>query len=84
MNENGVWTILGWYKQGVINDKTLTNNEGQDTRNNNVQTNEVDNGELTFHIVHIRPTNHRFMEAESLLQNELFSRRFDTSTLSSE
>ena len=84
VNDNGGWTIIGWYKRGVINDKTLTNNEGQDTRNNNVQTNEVDNGELTFHIVHIRPTNHRFMEAESLLQNELFSRRFDTSTLSSE
>ena len=48
INENGGFTIIGWYKRGEINDQGGNQNENEE---------RVEAGEIGFHIVYIRPTN---------------------------
>eukprot|EP00957_Ditylum_brightwellii_P086705 6597531-Ditylum_brightwellii.AAC.1 len=49
VNLNGGWTVFGWYKRGVANNKTLTDasvliKDKEDAK--------VDSGDLSIHIVH--------------------------------
>jgi hypothetical protein len=84
INNNGGFTIIGWYKKGLINDKgliALQNNDanggsgGQQSNsmynNNNDDTAQVDSGELSYHIVSILPTNRDFLHRSSQLGREL-------------
>ena len=55
INDNGGFTVVGWYKRGVINDKSLidyrkiNNGNGRNTvanYNNNKEYMQVDSGEI--------------------------------------
>lgn len=46
INDNGGFTVLGWYKRGEIND--ISNEETQ---------NQVESSEIGYHIVSLYPTN---------------------------
>ena len=55
INDNGGFTVLGWYKRGVINDKSLidyrkiNNGNGRNTvanYNTNKEDMQVDSGEI--------------------------------------
>lgn len=85
INNNGGFTVIGWYKKGLINDKGLiaprNNNAtggsggGQQSNgnynNNNDDAAQVDSGELSYHIVNILPTNRDFLHRHSQLGREL-------------
>ena len=51
INVNGGFTVIGWYKRGEIND--ISNEENQ---------NDVESGDIGYHIVSIYPTNRNLVE----------------------
>jgi hypothetical protein len=51
INGNGGFTVIGWYKRGEIND--VSNEDNQ---------NEVESGDIGYHIVSIYPTNRKLVE----------------------
>ena len=87
VNQNGGFTVTGWYKRGVINDRTMldgTTNRNTNTAANRGSTNEnlqVDNGDVNYHITKIIPTNPDFADLTSALGQELLGKKFDVSSL---
>ena len=61
INENGGFTVIGWYKRGEIND--ISNEESQ---------NEVESSDIGYHIVSIVPTNRLIVD-----RTEFNSMKFD-------
>ena len=56
INDNYGFTVIGWYKRGVINDRSLVT-KGNGTGNNG-NTNEevqVQSGDVNYHIVELQP-----------------------------
>ena len=71
VNDNGGWTITGWYKRGVITDKSLLaassgGTNSASSHNNNNERIEVGAGEVNFHIVKLLPTDQDILESEPL------------------
>ena len=91
INNNGGFTITGWYKRGSMNDKGLlaprNDNANSTTQNSHYNNNneqdaaQVGSGELTYHIVNIVPTNRDFLDVETDLGALLNNAKFDTSTI---
>ena len=85
INDNGGFTVVGWYRRGTINDRTLvesrsSNNTTNGRSNNNTSTNEdiqVVAGEMTYHVVELYPTNRSLMDKTSILGEELHEKKFD-------
>ena len=80
IHDNGGFTIIGWYKRGVINDRSLCQNNTSAGNNNSSSNNEsieVDNGQANFHITQIFPTNRDFTDPTTLLGETLASLKFD-------
>ena len=52
VNNNGGWTVVGWYKRGKINDQSMDNdsNQSNNRNGNNNDEDQVDNGEICFHL----------------------------------
>lgn len=75
INENGGFTVVGWYKRGVINDKSLlasrnpngTVGGNSGNNKNNEEDVHVDAGEISYHIVHITPSNRDLLSPTSIL-----------------
>ena len=55
INDNGGFTVIGWYKRGGIND--ISNDESE---------NQVESSEIGFHIVSIYPTNSALLQSPGL------------------
>ena len=55
INSNGGWTVIGWYKRGVITDKSLL----EVPLLNEVST-QVAAGQISYHIVQMMPKNKFF------------------------
>ena len=89
INENGGFTILGWYKRGSMNDKGLTNSGNENTNsntnhnNNNESAVQVDAGDISLHIVNIIPTNRDFLDNTTALGGRLHNLKFDPTTIES-
>ena len=66
INNNGGYTVIGWYKRGEIND--ISNDDIQ---------NDVESGEVGHHIVSIYPTN-----PDVLKMREFKDNQFDFSNIS--
>lgn len=87
INSNGGFTVVGWYKRGVINDKSLiaTNSIANGTTNNTSFTNtddvQVDSGDISYHIVNISPTNKNFLDSTSVLGGRLNALKFDVTSI---
>lgn len=84
INRNGGFTILGWYKRGIINDKSLMTNHSNNnsSRNsNNEQDTQVDSGDISYHIVQIVPTNRAFLDDTTPLGRELNEAKFDVNQI---
>jgi hypothetical protein len=66
INNNGGFTVIGWYKRGQIQDRTVViqNSNDQNSRygTTNNQNTQVDNSEIKFHPCVIRPTEKFFFE----------------------
>ena len=76
VNENGGWTVIGWYKRGIITDKSLL-----EVPPSNVVSTEVASGLINYHIVQLLPTNNEFMNKNSDLYFQLHQRKYDTSQM---
>ena len=61
INDNGGFTVSGWYKRGEIND--ISNEESQ---------NQVESSDIGYHVVSIYPTNNLIIS-----RNEFKSKKFD-------
>ena len=96
INDNGGFTIVGWYKRGVINDRTIVNaraangNNGgsggnaiASNNNNDDQQAQVDSGDISYHIVSITPTNQNFFDRLSVLGQQLHQLKYDVSEIES-
>ena len=94
INNNGGFTVIGWYKKGLINDKGLiapqNNNAtggsgGQQSNGNynngNDDAAQVDSGGLSYHIVNILPTNRDFLHRHSRLRRELNDLKYNATLI---
>ena len=86
INNNGGFTVVGWYKRGVINDKSMiTTNANANTSNNPSLNNnddvQIDSGDISYHIVHISPTDKNFLESTSVLGTRLNALKFDVTSI---
>ena len=94
INNNGGFTIVGWYKRGVINDRTIVNaraansnssglgvNVSANNNNNNDDQVQVDSGDISYHIVSISPTNRNFLNQQSVLGHQLDQLKYDVSEI---
>ena len=80
INENGGFNTVGWYKRGVISDKilivargdSLSSSNFNNNNNNNIDEDiHVDSGEISYHIVHLTPTNQDFLDNSTVLGSHL-------------
>ena len=76
INDNGGWTVTGWYKRGLITDKSLL-----EVPPSNVVSTEVVSGQINYHIVQLLPSNEDFMDEDTDLFKELQLKKYDTSQM---
>ena len=86
INENGGFSIIGWYKRGKIQDRTVLvqNANDQNASKYGTQTNQnaqVDNSQINFHPCVVRPTEEKFSEANSDEWKMLQENKFDVNVL---
>ena len=92
INSQGGFTVVGWYKKGLINDKSLIvvqniNNGGNaaggnsntNQYNNNNETVQVESGDVSYHIISISPTNRDFFYETTQLSAQLKDLKFHVS-----
>ncbi len=67
VNDNGGWTVIGWYRLGMVVDKALAvDTQANSTYGNNTEeNNQVEAGETKFHIVSLYPTRPSFATRNS-------------------
>ena len=78
VNRNGGFTVVGWYKRGVINDKSLVAGAGPFSKEDDVQ---IEAGKISYHIVQLIPTNRSFFRRGSPLYLGLNSRKFNVNEI---
>lgn len=82
VNDNGGWTVIGWYKRGLINDQSMVSDETNNIRNNNTQNeNQVANGLINYHICVLRPSNNGYFTAYHTLKQRLERKKYQMSNL---
>ena len=82
INENGGFTIVGWYKRGVISDKSLISQDKNTIGYNTTESDsQIDSGDICYHIVQIIPSNREFLDPTTTLGEELSGLKFDVSTI---
>ena len=85
INDNGGFTVIGWYKRGNIQDRTILHQNNNNPDNNklfvNIETDTVDNSKIMFHPCVIRPSNDDFFDKTNDLFIALQEIKFDVSTL---
>ena len=86
INDNGGFTVIGWYKRGQITDKSLTSAKpSNNTLNHNSNDEEihVDAGDISYHIVSVYPTNRDFLDPSKSLFDRLKRKKFDVMAIES-
>ena len=82
INNNGDWTVIGWYKRGSIKDRSLIESTGGSNSTNNAnEDTTVGSGNLNFHVVELLPTNQTLLDKNSYLGAILDAMKFDVSRL---
>ena len=76
INDDGGWTLYGWGKRGLINDTSLLEFDSKKPEEKKVLSQEV-----TTHIVHIHPTNRKYMKDNTTEAKNLHDMKFDLSTV---
>ena len=76
VNRNGGWTVIGWYKRGVITDKSLL-----EVPLSNAVSTQVAAGQINYHIVQMIPTNASFLVRGSELYKDLQREKYDVGNL---
>ena len=80
VNDNDGWTVVGWYKRGIMTDKTLVTSRV--TTNANSETSEnVDAGMLTYHVIELVPTDRSILNKASVKGSQLQALKYDVTKL---
>ena len=86
INENGGFTVTGWYKREEVTDHTILHqNKNSDAfAKPNVSSdkeNQVENSKITFHSCLIKPTNPDVFTDNTTLYQSLQALKFDARKL---
>ena len=85
INNQGGWTVVGWYKRGLISDRTLldtnTSTSASSVPNNTTEDLQVAAGQICLHVVQLLPTNRDFLDETTTLGKELKDKKYDVSKL---
>ena len=82
INQNGGFTAIGWYKNGMINDRTMTEDTRNNSNNNQAnQENQVTSGEVNYCVVQLFPTNKDIFDEGSNLATALRLKKFNVAIL---
>ena len=82
INENGGFAAIGWYKNGMINDHTMTEDTSKNTNNNQASPeNQFTSGEVNYRVVQLLPTNKDFFDEDSNLATALRLKKFNVAIL---
>ena len=83
INENGGFTVIGWYKRSVIMDQTIKHQESnKDNKfNNSDNIDKVSSGNIVYYPCVIKPTNTDFLDSGTELYRMLKELKFDPSTI---
>jgi hypothetical protein len=76
VNLNGGWTVIGWYKRGMMTDRALIGNVEQLAENDT----QVD-GDVNYHIVKIIPTTRSHLEGVTEVGRQIDANKFHVSAL---
>ena len=76
VNRNGGWTVVGWYKRGVITDKSLL-----EVPLSNAVSTQVAAGQINYHIVQMIPTNKKFLVRDTELYKDLQREKYNVGNL---
>ena len=82
VNSHGGWTVIGWYRLGMVTDKALADENQTTFRDQHVVDTQVEAGETKFHIVSLYPTNASFTSVGTDEYNHLVTNRVDTENIS--
>ena len=75
VNSEGVWTVYGWGKRGMINDVSLLGNDIKDTGDDKVISQEI-----STHVEHLHPLNKNHIDLSIVHGSFLDNLKFDFST----
>ena len=79
MNNNDGWTVVRWYKRGLIKDKSLIEARNNNSSSSNDET--VGSGQLSYHIVEVLPSNQDILDANIVLGVNLNALKYAVSIL---
>ena len=82
VNDNGGWTVIGWYRLGMVTDKALADENQSSYRDQPTVDTQVEAGETKFHIVSLYPTNELFNTRGSAHYLQLNNNKIDTENIS--
>jgi len=83
VNENGGFTVIGWYKRGTINDRTLVNSTAGPSNFSANEQEQVDAGDVNYRIIELLPTNKKLFDASCLPGSALALLKYDVTRLHS-
>eukprot|EP00957_Ditylum_brightwellii_P133938 10213439-Ditylum_brightwellii.AAC.1 len=72
INDNGGFTVQGWLKRGIINDRSLLKLESSGG-----EVNHADSSEINYYFVQILPTNCNIITEGTELFNSLNDLKYD-------
>ena len=83
INDNDGFNVVGWYKRGIINDKSLISQDTNTVGYSNTTDTEsqIDSGDISSHIVQIIPSNRDFLDPTTTLGRKLSELKFDVSKI---
>ena len=82
----GDFIVTGWYKIGIIDNKSIVSGTNNDTSNKNNKTStdseiKFDSGELNFHPCFTNSTNCNPINSNQHIENQLDNKKFHSSIL---
>ena len=93
IHSHGDLAVIGWYKRGIINDQSLITarkinyggniNGNAKSTNNNISNDDiqVDSDDISYHFVHIAPTNHDFLDYTTGLGQQSEALKFNVAEI---
>ena len=87
VNQHGGWTVMGWYKKGMITDQSMVSEDNSNNRQNNrnggtnQEETQVESGLINYHVCQLRPANSGYFSETNPLSNQLANRKYQVARL---
>ena len=82
VNEDGGWTIIGWYRRGLVQDKAMINHvelsEKIKNSDGRVEGDGKTEGDVTYHVTSIIPSKREYLDPDTEEGKRLKDTKFDT------